>query len=185
MPDGRSHTRQQVRRLGLAGLALAAVLPGCIATPPPRDGQLPLPPDYRTWSPFLHEVQRPDNRQVRDIYVNAAGQAAVAGSAFPYGTVLVMENHKAVVDASGAPARDGSGRLVKGDLAAIFVMGKGRGWGSEVPAGLATGEWIFAAYQPDGRHADTDLSACRSCHAPLGTKDFIHRYDEYFASRSK
>jgi hemoglobin len=27
------------------------------------------------------------------------------------------------------------------------------------------------------------IAACRGCHLPLVTKDFVHRYDEYFDKR--
>lgn len=167
------------------GLCTTLALASCATPPAPHDGELALPADYRSWPIFLRDVQRPDNRQVRDIYVNAAGSEAESGEGFPYGTILIMENHKARLNADGSLQTGADGRLVKGDTAAIFVMGKGRGWGVGVPGALATGEWVFAAYKPDGSRSDADLNACRGCHAPLGTKDFVHRYDEYFAHRSR
>ncbi|MEP7052677.1 MAG: hypothetical protein ABJB12_20080, partial [Pseudomonadota bacterium] len=41
---------------------------------------MPLPADYKTWSPFLMNVQRPDSSQVRDIYINAIGATAEQGA---------------------------------------------------------------------------------------------------------
>jgi len=32
-------------------------------------------------------------------------------------------------------------------------------------------------YTPD------DTNTCRACHLPLTGKDFVHRYDEHFATR--
>ena len=143
-----------------------------------RDGELPLPADYKTWPKFLADIQRTDNKQVRDIYINPTGYAGVSGKPFPYGTVMVMENYKAHLNAEGAVQ-------LKDGLAAIFVMGKGEKWGADVSENLATGEWIFSAYKPDGSKSDVDLKTCRACHAPLKTKDFVHRFDEYFAQRTR
>ncbi|MGA7180460.1 MAG: cytochrome P460 family protein [Thiobacillaceae bacterium] len=163
----------------------------CANPPPPsakaaailKDGELPLPADYRTWPRFLLDVQRPDAKQVRDIYVNPQGYAATAGKPFPYGTVTVMENYKAKLNQDGTPMVGADGKLIKSDLAAIFVMGKGEGWGKGVADNLATGEWIFTAYKPNGTKSDADLNTCRACHTPLKDKDFVQRYDEFFAKR--
>lgn len=172
-------------------VSVMSLLLGACASPPPtpaksaivKDGELALPANYKTWPKFLHTVQRPDAKQVRDIYIDPKGHTTQAGTSFPYGTVMVMENHKAKLNADGTPATDDNGKLIKDSLAAIFVMGKGEGWGAGMPEGLATGEWVYAAYKPDGSKADNDLKACRACHAPLKTKDFVHRLDEYFAKR--
>jgi hemoglobin len=45
------------------------------------------------------------------------------------------------------------------------------------------GDWVFTAVTPDGKPMDVDYSKCRGCHLPLNEKDFVHRYDEYFAKR--
>jgi len=148
-----------------------------------KDGEIPLPADYKTWPKFLEGVQRPDNKQVRDIYINPKGYSTTTAKPFPYGTVMVMENYKAHLSAEGIPTTV-DGKMTKDTLGAIFVMGKGKGWGADMSDSLSTGEWIFAAYKPDGSKSDADLKTCRSCHAPLKTKDFVHRYDEYFTKRS-
>jgi Cytochrome P460 len=175
-----------------AAMAVPVLLMLACTTPPPssgkaasilKDGELPLPADYKTWPRFLLDVQRPDAKQVRDIYINPIGYAAQAGKPFPYGTVTVMENHKVQLNADGTPVIGADGKLIKSDLAAIFVMGKGEGWGKGVADNLATGEWIFSAYKPDGAKSDADLNTCRACHAPLKDKDFVQRFDEFFATR--
>ena len=75
------------------------------------------------------------------------------------------------------------GKLVKGDLAKVFVMGKGEGWGQDVPDNLKNGAWVYSAFGPDGKPLAEDFTKCRSCHLPLAQKDFVARYDEYFTSR--
>ncbi len=173
--------------VSLVLLLSSCALPGDSARPAPalHDGDLSVPAGYRSWTPFLRDVQRPDSKQVRDIYVNEAGVGARKGDAFPNGTIFVMELYNARSAADGSLATGADGRLVKGDLAKIFVMGKGAGWGALVtPAELRNGDWIYAAYLPDGKtHAPDAPAACRGCHLPQASKDFVHRYDEYFAGR--
>jgi hemoglobin len=165
--------------------ALASMKPDMVVPFPNtvrRDGELGLPADYRSWPVKLLGVERPDLKQVRDIYVNSQG--SLSSQPFPYGTVLVMELYSARGGSDGQLVRDAAGSLEKGALTRIFVMGKGFGWGEQVPSELRTGEWVFASYGPDGRPAAGDLNACRSCHVPFKDRDFVARANEYEA-RSK
>ena len=77
------------------------------------------------------------------------------------------------------------GKLERGDLLRVFVMGKGEGWGETAPQGLKNGDWVYAAYGADGKIAADPIAPCRACHLPLVTKDFVQRYDEYFEKRSQ
>jgi hemoglobin len=176
--------RQGVLALCASGLLLAACAPMKMTTQvaAPKDGELAVPADYKTWPKFLSAVQRPDAKQVREIYMNPTSTAGTAAKGFPNGSVFVMENYAAKVDAAGALVQGADGKLVKGDLLRVFVMGKNEGWGQSAPEGLKNGDWIYAAYQANGEKAADPIVACRACHLPLtATKDFVHRYDEFFA----
>ena len=148
-----------------------------------KDAEQPLPADYKSWPKFLGDIQRPDVKQVRDIYVNARGYAASKGSTFPNGTVFVMENYKAAENADGSLQKGLDGKLVRGPLLRAFVMGKGEGWGVSAPEGLKNGDWVYASYGADGKPTQDPIAPCRACHLPLTGKDFVHRYDEYFEKR--
>jgi hemoglobin len=129
-------------------------------------------------------VQRPDIKQVREIYVNPEGATVFAGEDFPYGTVFVMENYKAKEKADGSLEIQTDGKLTKSDLAKIFVMAKGKGWEKDVPDTFKTGSWVYSAYGSDGKPSAEDFTKCRGCHIPMAQKDFVHRYDEYFKQRA-
>lgn len=148
----------------------------------PKDGELGYPADYKTRPKFLSEVQRPDAKQVCELYVNAVGARTSQGQMFPNGTVMVMELYKAKMNGE-VPETGADGKLIKGDLAKVFVMGKGEGWGQDMPDHLKNGSWVFSAFGPDGKSLAEDFMKCRACHAPLPTKYFVHRYDEYFDKR--
>jgi hemoglobin len=148
----------------------------------PKDGELALPGNYMVWPKFLSEVQRPDAKQVRELFINPVGAKTSQGQPFPNGTIMVMELYKAKMNGD-VPETSVDGKLIKGGLAKVFVMGKGEGWGQDAPDNLKNGNWVFAAYGPDGKALAEDFTKCRACHAPLAQKDFVHRYDEYFEKR--
>ena len=178
--------RQGILALGLLSLALAGCSPMKSAAPvaPLKDGELAVPAGYKAWPKFLSAVQRPDAKQVREIYMNPVATAGAAAKGFPNGSVFVMENYAAKVDGAGAPVQDADGKLVKGDLLRVFVMGKNEGWGQSAPEGLKNGDWIYAAYMANGDKSADPIVACRACHLPLtASKDFVHRYDEYFSKK--
>ena len=166
---------------------LVPLIHGC-ATPAPmvaplNDGQLAIPADYKSWPKFLSAVQRPEVKQVREIYMSPASRSATAASGFANGTVFVMENYAAQASADGTLATGPDGKLVKGNLLRVFVMGKNAGWGQAAPEALRNGNWIYTAFMADGQKSADDLNTCRACHVPLAGKDFVARYDEHFSTR--
>ncbi len=167
----------------LEGCGEMAPSPTTLTTVKPKDGELAFPADYKSWPKFLSEVQRPDAKQVRELFINSTGAKTSVGQSFPNGTLMVMELYKAKVSDNTLEVGV-DGKLAKGDLAKVFVMGKGEGWGQDVPDNLKNGHWVFAAYGPDGKALAEDFTKCRACHAPLAQKDFVHRYDEYFEKRT-
>ncbi len=102
---------------------------------------------------------------------------------FANGSVLVMEIYNAKKDADGNAVTRPDGKNVKDNLAKVYVMEKGAGWGKNAPKGLKNGDWIYTAFTPDGKPMKADYTKCRGCHLPLNEKDFVHRYDEYFDKR--
>jgi hypothetical protein len=178
-----------MKRFALALLGAILVV-GCtqMETKPPdkvaKDGDLAAPADYKTWPRFLTDIQRPDAKQIRDIYINPVGAKATPGKPFPDGTIFVMENYAAKELPDGTLAKGPDGKLVKAQLVRVFVMGKGKGWGESVTTELRNGDWVYAAYLADGKPAADPIPPCRACHLPLVEKDYVHRYDEYFQKRA-
>ncbi len=168
----------------IAGIVAAAGLVACAAMQTasvPKDGDLALPVDYKSWPVFVKKVQKPD--AVRDLYVNPVGARTAKGQMFPNGTQFVMEIYHAKKAPDGSFERDAVGQLVKDKLVKVFVMAKGEGWGQGVPDNIKTGAWVYAAYGPDGEPLKANFAECRACHVPLAQKDFVHRYDQYFEQR--
>ncbi len=176
------------RPLALALSAAALLAAGCSSmmeapVAAVKDGELAVPADYKSWPKFLSAVQRPDAKQVREIYMNPVAAQATAAGGFAHGSVFVMENYAAKAKADGTLETGPDGKLVKGELLRVFVMGKNKGWGEDVPEALRTGNWVYATYLGDGKKGPEPAAACRGCHAPLKDKDFVFRYDEHFAQK--
>ena len=180
------HRNRFVLALGALTLALAGCAPMTAQAPvaPLKDGELAVPANYRGWAKYLSAVQRPDAKQVREIYMNPTGASGTAAAGFPNGTLFVMENYAAAANADGTLQQGADGKLVKGALLRVFVMGKNAGWGQAAPEGLKNGDWIYAAYLANGDKAPDSTLTCRACHLPLANKDFVHRYDEFFGKSS-
>jgi hemoglobin len=157
---------------------------GVIAARNLQDGEVPLPAGYAAWPKFLTDIQRPDLKQVRDIYVNPTGLSAKAGQPLAYGTTYVMENYAAEVDPAGQPRVGADGRLVKGRLLRVLVMSKGPGFGRAAPAEQKNGEWAYASYDAAGMKTADALGTCRTCHLPQAKNDFVFRLDEFLQARS-
>ncbi|MDR4459231.1 MAG: cytochrome P460 family protein [Nitrospirales bacterium] len=178
-----------MRKMSIAFLALVVLVCSSPTMPiaaqsdaMPKDGELAFPSEYKSFPVFLSGVQKPD--AVRDLYVNPIGAKNQPGQAFANGSILVMAIYNAKKNAEGVFEKGADGNLVKDDLAKIFVMQKGAGWGKGAPENLKNGDWIYSAFQANGERLNVDYTTCRGCHLPLGaSKDFVHRYDEYFEKR--
>jgi plastocyanin len=133
------------------------------------------------WQKFVlyNTVDRYDNKQYRELYAStqAAVDAAKAGKPLPDGTVLVLAQYKAQLDAQGNPVMDAKGRFVKGDPIALTVMEKRAGWGAEYADDLRNGEWEYAAFSLDGKlNTQANYKACFQCHKPHEKLDFVISY---------
>lgn len=177
--------KQLIMILVAAALAACSPMQPMQAKAPTKDGEPTIPASYKTWPKMLTDVQRPDAKQVRDLYIDPKGATTKAGDAFPYGTIMVMENYAAKTRPDGALETGADGKLVRGDMVRIFIMEKAKGAGQDVPEAMRNGEWVYASYTPDGKKTEDSLIACRACHLAItDRKDFVQRYDEYFQKRA-
>jgi hypothetical protein len=68
-------------------------------------------------------LDRPDNKQYRELYApQAAVDAVRKGQPIPYGTVLTLVQWSVEQDANGVPVKDANGRFIKKDIIGHTVM---------------------------------------------------------------
>jgi hypothetical protein len=165
--------------LGVAGTGvLLGLWSGALAGPE----KITYPEGYATEFVRYLTVDRPDRNIIRFFYVNReALEAAEPGQGLPRGTVLVMEDHKARLDANEKPVSDAQGRFIPTDeVANVFVMKKQEGFGQEYPPEKRNGEWEYARFLPDGsRKADAEFDGCFSCHLSRAERDFTFTFYKY------
>ncbi|MEA2929205.1 MAG: hypothetical protein QOG38_1633 [Hyphomicrobiales bacterium] len=127
-------------------------------------------------------VDRPDNKQFREVYTSqAALDAAKKGEPLPDGTVITLLQYRAKLGADGNPEKDANGRFIKtNELLAYTVMEKRKGWGAEYPDNIRNGEWEYQAFQADKQvNTKAKLTACFECHKPLPPgQDFVFLYNK-------
>jgi hypothetical protein len=168
---------KRVLNFALAAGAAVFVSAPLLATPE----RVKLPEKYSSDFVLYNKVDRPDRKRVRFMYVNPEAHAqAKPGEMLPEGTVLVMEDHDAVVGADGNPVLDKDGRLMPTDArTAVFVMEKRAGFGAanELPPEKDNGDWDYAAYKADGSpNLEAKLENCFACHMPRASRDFTFTY---------
>ncbi len=101
-------------------------------------------------------------------------EAVRSGKPVPDGAVITLAAYMAQVDANGVPLKDANGRFMKGNLAAVNVQQKKKGWGEDIPAAVRNGDWVYQSFTPDGKVNDkANLSACYQCHLPLSKDDYL------------
>jgi Cytochrome P460 len=165
--------------------ALAAILVGAAAVPAAQAGgdKVAFPATFAE-DVMYATVDRPDNKQYRELFTSAAAlEAARKGEPLPAGTVITLLQFKAQLDPQGNPLKDESGRFVKGDLIGFTVMEKRTGWGAEYPPEVRNGEWEYQAFTADHEvNAKANLTGCFNCHKPLDKQDFVFSYDRMKAA---
>lgn len=156
---------------------IAAIL--LIASSPASAGpeKVVFPDGYTTAFVRYATVNKPERTPpiVRFFYVNREALAeADAGKPLPYGTVIVMEDHLAKLDTTGAPVTSAGGDFVPtAEITNIFVQQKGRGWGAEYPVEIRNGEWEYGRFLADGSpKPDAKFDRCFECHKGVEAQDY-------------
>jgi hypothetical protein len=181
-------------------IVLALLIAG--ATPAPAQAPAPYTPGPQNiampadWAARFLNFSSLDNEQrkiVRRFYVNPeALAAATPGAPLPSGTMIVMADHRARLDAQGNPLRDLRGRFMYEPAPFLLsVQEKRDGWGEGYPADIRNGNWEYARFNPDlSRQAGMDTAAsmrpCFTCH--LGARpqqDFAFDFWDYVQNRPR
>jgi len=160
-------------KLGILLFSLAFATTGAVAGPE----KIKYPNDYLK-GVLYQTLDRPDNKQYRELYATPAAIEAVRqGKPIPAGTVLTLVQWSVQQDANGVPVKDANGRFIKNQIIGHTVMEKQKGWGADYPADWPrNGEWEYAVFTPDGQpnpKGNANNKACFTCHLPHAKQDFV------------
>jgi plastocyanin len=174
--------KKQIKRLSWAaagvlalagGVAAVAQAPAGLAVAP-GPNKVAFPADWAKGTLYA-TVDRPDTKQYREFYTTPDVVEQVrAGKPIPDGAVLTLAAYMAQVDAAGVPLKDANGRFLKGNLVAVNVQQKKKGWGEDIPVAIRNGDWVYQSFSPAGIPNDkANLSACYQCHLPFAKDDYL------------
>jgi hypothetical protein len=170
--------------LGLT--ALAAAQPRTPYTPGPHN--IELPSDWQARFIRYATVDKADRRIIRHIYVNPEAFAALrAGQPAPEGTLIIMADTRARVDAAGNPLLDAAGRFIpEPGWIAIGAQQKEAGWGEGYGPELRNANWEYAAFDGAGARRNVSLNACFTCHLQARARqDFNFTLWDYAEARRR
>ena len=168
--------------------AAATLLAGAVAYGLADNATVGYPDGYTDSFLLYNTVDRLDRNVVRFMYVSPDSHAAAMGGApAPDGTILIMEDHPAALDADGNPLHDAAGRLVPGDdVTNVFVMEKRPGWGELRPADSRNGDWDYGWYLADGTpRPEASFDGCFTCHMNRAGRDFTFTYSAWLLDRDR
>lgn len=153
------------------GMSALAQAPALVA---PGPNKVAFPADWAKGSLYA-TVDRPDTKQYREFYTTPEVVEQVrAGKPIPDGAMLILAAYMAQVDAAGVPLKDANGRFLKGNLVAVNVQQKKKGWGEDIPAAIRNGDWVYQSFTPAGVPNDkANLTACYQCHLPFAKDDYL------------
>jgi Cytochrome P460 len=141
--------------------------------------RIAFPNDYAKGVVYKSE-DRPENKQVREIFITRNAITAVReGAPLPSGTVITVVRYAAQLDAEGNPAKDASGHLIKTDnILGYSVKEKRAGWGAEYPEEKRNGDWEYRVFLANKTaNPDTKYDACFGCHHSQASQDYLFTLD--------
>ncbi|WP_415890693.1 cytochrome P460 family protein [Neptuniibacter sp. SY11_33] len=148
--------------------------------------QVDFPADYKTnFTPYLSLNRTQNHDQYIRLYINDKGLSGTQENGqLPYGSVIVAEVYKAKKDAEGNVLTSKLGQRLKDKFALVAVMERREGAAAEYPKGMGNDDWDFAAFKPDGKRANKDLTACAACHAPYKDSHHLFSYEHILTEQS-
>jgi hypothetical protein len=127
-----------------------------------------FPKDFPKGFTLYSTANKEDAPVVSKSYVNAAGLAAAkAGKPLPDGTVIIVVNSAAKLDANKKPVTEKDGTYTPDKVVAYAGMEARTGWGNAVPELLRNANWNYGVFNPDKTpKAEINQAVCLACHKP-------------------
>jgi hypothetical protein len=148
---------------------------------------MPFPRDFPKGFVVYHAENSAEQKIVARSYINAVGLAAAkAGKPLPDGTIIMVVNYAAKLDAQQQPITDKDGSFAIDKPVSYSGMEARAGWGKDLPELLRNGNWHYNVFGPDkAPRADLNNAACLACHKPAADSSYVFTYKQIQAAATK
>jgi cytochrome c553 len=145
-----------------------------------KKSHMVFPKDFPKGFTLYLTANNAEKNVVSKTYVNAIGfQAVKAGKQMPDGSVIVVVNSAAKLDADKKPVveKDGSWAIEK--IAGYTGMEARAGWGRDIPELLRNANWNYGVFTADQQpRAEVAQTICLACHKPKAAESFLFSFKE-------
>jgi len=140
-----------------------------------KKSKIGFPPDFPKGFTLYSSVNKEEGNAVAKQYANAVAlQAAKAGKPLPDGSVIVVVNHAAKLDASKKPIADKDGNWVVDKITGYEGMEARAGWGNAIPELLRNASWNYGIFGADkAPRTEVNQAICLACHKPKAASSFV------------
>ncbi|MEZ4363298.1 MAG: cytochrome P460 family protein [Kofleriaceae bacterium] len=144
------------------------------ATLPSRNTKMTFPKAFPRGFIIYHTEFSAEEGAVSRSYANAAAVAAIrAGKPLPNGSVIIVGNYAAKLDAQKQPIREGDGYAV-GEAQSFAGMEARAGWGKDIPELLRNGTWNYGLFTGEkAPRAELNQAMCLACHKPKASDSYV------------
>ena len=103
-------------------------------------------------------------------YANAIALAAArAQKPLPEGSVIIVVNYLAKLDAEKQPVREADGSYGVGAVKSYSAMEARAAWGKEIPELLRNDSWVYGVFTPEKvARTEVNQAVCFACHKAQG-----------------
>ncbi len=154
-----------------------AVVPAAVAEF--KRSRMAFPTDFPKGYAVYRTQNDTESLSVSTSWANAAAwRAAREHQPLPDGSVIIVANYKAKLDAAGKPLARADGSWVEGEPQSYSGMEARAGWGEPVPALLRNGNWHYNVFSADKTpNAALNQAACLACHKPAVAHSFVFTHE--------
>jgi cytochrome c553 len=145
------------------------------ATLPIRTSKLTMPKDFPKGFTLYHFELDAKAGTVARTYANAPALAAArAGKPLPDGSMLIVANYSAKLDAAKQPVREADGSPAVDQLQSYAAMGSQAGWGKAIPELLRNDNWAYGMFTPEkAPRTEINQAVCLACHKPKASDSYV------------
>jgi cytochrome c553 len=140
-----------------------------------RKSKMKFPAGFPNGFTLYSTVNKEGKNAVAKQYINKVGlQAVKAGKPMPNGTVIMVVNYGAKLDADKKPVVDKDGSWVTDKLAGYEGMEIENGWGNGYPEPLRNLDWNYALFSDTkAPKAELNQAICLACHVPAASTAYV------------